>query len=352
MDIYAEIKAIKYTPFLCKQIIEVDYSNISNALSEHSSFILNMPNKNKFAVSWWVSPKRTRSYPYARIYDTLTFSGKIITVIPVFKDEGKDGDRDFLQWDTVSLMSLLGIYTIVSYYDEATKNKEYENKITEQRFNISHIKSELDELLNFKSDALHWNLQQIDKIGRTGQTAIDSYVSTSKRVRVEMHSIDSAQKRILKLLKGKETFLELSRNLAYKAQQREVDVIQPKELLSGKKASINIKNYLGGYYYLTVDEALIKEDKIFLIEGKHSKNVILPSTEDIKDGLLKMALFTNLSELKVGGKTYDHFPILKLTSAIDFTPDKLNDSQKRTLELLKKESKTNNFGFEYFHQTG
>ena len=68
---------------------------------------------NEFAVSWWVSPKRTRSYPYARVYDTLGFSGKKATIIPIIKDEGKDGDRDFLQWDTISLMSLLGVYVIV-----------------------------------------------------------------------------------------------------------------------------------------------------------------------------------------------------------------------------------------------
>jgi hypothetical protein len=28
--------------------------------------------------------------------------------------KGKDGDRDFLQWDTISLMSLLGIYVIIA----------------------------------------------------------------------------------------------------------------------------------------------------------------------------------------------------------------------------------------------
>ena len=39
-------------------------------------FILTINDKNEIAVSWWVSPKRTRSYPYARVYDTLGFAGK------------------------------------------------------------------------------------------------------------------------------------------------------------------------------------------------------------------------------------------------------------------------------------
>jgi hypothetical protein len=35
---------------------------------------------------------------------------------------------------------------------------------------------------------------------------------------------------------------------------------------------------------------LIENDIVFLIEGKHSANSILPSKGDIKDGLLKMIL--------------------------------------------------------------
>ena len=46
---------------------------------------------NEIAISKWVSPKRTRSYPYARVYDTIK-KNKRATVIPVIKDEGKEGD--------------------------------------------------------------------------------------------------------------------------------------------------------------------------------------------------------------------------------------------------------------------
>jgi hypothetical protein len=62
--------------------------------------------KYTFALSKWVSPKRTRTYPFGRVYNTLSHSKKV-TVIPVVKDEGKRGDRDYVQWDTVSLMALL-----------------------------------------------------------------------------------------------------------------------------------------------------------------------------------------------------------------------------------------------------
>ena len=43
-----------------------------------------------------------------------------------------------------------------------------------------------------------------------------------------MHSFTSAHNRIQELLKGKDNFMNLSRNLAQKAQARERTTIQPK----------------------------------------------------------------------------------------------------------------------------
>jgi len=115
MNISAKVTGIRYTPLLCKKLNVFDFEDLSKALSEEGTFIIEI-NKKQLALSWWVSAKRTRSYPYARVYDSLDFSGKKVTIIPIMKDEGKEGDRDFLQWDTISLMSLLGIYVIISYY--------------------------------------------------------------------------------------------------------------------------------------------------------------------------------------------------------------------------------------------
>ena len=110
MDLSAKITGIKYKPFLCAKLKTYAFRDLGNALAKNAVFILDVDKENKVAMGWWVSAKRTRSYPYARVYNTLNFSGKKITIIPVVKDEGKQGDRDFLQWDTVSLMSLLGVY--------------------------------------------------------------------------------------------------------------------------------------------------------------------------------------------------------------------------------------------------
>lgn len=343
MDITAKITGIKYTPFLYRELDAFHIKDLKKNFHDSSVFILDINKENKFAISWWVSAKRTRSYPYARVYDSLGFMGKKITVIPVVKDEGKEGDRDFLQWDTVSLMSLLGVYVIIGYYSNAVKSTRYRHKITNQRFDIDYIRSKIQDLISYQSDALHWNLSMIDKIGDTGKKALEEYSKISKKLKVEMHSQTTAEKRIAQLLQGKNEFMKLSREHAEQAQKRESVTIQPKEKLSGIKGIITIKNYLGGCYYFTSDEVEIKDKDIYLIEGKHSKLNTLPSLEDIKDGLLKMILFSNLEDVKIGTEKYNPIPVLKLTVAGGYNPSKLNDAQKVCIENLQKEAKVNRF---------
>jgi hypothetical protein len=294
-------------------------------------------------LSWWVSPKRTRSYPYARVYDTLSFEGKKVTIIPLLKDEGKDGDRDFLQWDTVSLMSLLGIYVIITYYKSAEKSIRYENKITNQKFDFKHIKKELNLLLTYQSDALHWNLSQIEKINNIANKAINSYIKISKITGVEMHSNELAKKRVLEITKSKDSFMNFSRELAQKAQKRESITKQPKEKLFGLKTTITIKNYLGGFYFFTCDEVKIIDKCLYLVEGKHSKYKIIPSEEDIKDGLIKMILFTNLKEIYLDGKKYCYKPVLKLTSDIDYKKSQITERDINILKTLNNEAIFNGF---------
>lgn len=343
IKINAEIEGIKYKVFLNKKLSIYSIENLYIALNKESSFLLELSKNNKIAVSWWVSPKRTRSYPYARIYDTLGFSGKKVTIIPIMKDEGKDGDRDFLQWDTISLMSLLGIYVIIGYYTDAERNEKYNNKITKQKFNIEYLKEKIQDLLSYQSDPLHWNLKQIDNIANIAEKALSSYKEISRKLDVEMHSLESAKKRIEELKRGKERFMNLSRELAHRAQERESITNQPKENLEpNTKGIITIKNFLGGYYYFTCDEVKIEDKKVYLIEGKHTTRGILPSKSDIKDGLIKMILYTNLKNVKINNEIYKPIPVLKLTSGAKI--DNIKQLMKnRFFKLLLWEAKENNF---------
>lgn len=85
MDLSAKITGISYTPHLCSNLETFAFADLGQAFS-NSAFILDIDTHNSVAVSWWISAKRTRSYPYSRVYNTLGFSGKKITIIPIFKD--------------------------------------------------------------------------------------------------------------------------------------------------------------------------------------------------------------------------------------------------------------------------
>jgi hypothetical protein len=158
-----------------------------------------------------------------------------------------------------------------------------------------------------------------------------------------MHSRASAENRIRQLLKDKNEFMYLSRRLAEKAQLRDSITIQPKEKLSGAKAILTIRNYLGGFYFFTADEAKIEDDNLYLIEGKHSISANLPSTSDIKDGLLKMMLFANLESVSVDGHSYKPVPVLKLTTKTKRGYKYLGNYEKERLDLLSEEASINRF---------
>jgi len=348
IDINAKIRNIKYEPLLCSELTSIDYSDLAKALGEKAAFFLDVDEHNTFAISRWVSPKRTRSYPYVRVYDTLQFSGKRVTIIPIVKDEGQHGDRDYLQWDTVSLMSLLGVYVLIGYYVIAEPNlrNPKKPKITNQQFNIDYLKNKIDELLSYQSDALHWNLSQLDHIGVIGDKAIEAYSTIQKELGIPLHSLDLARMRFEEIGTDSETFKDYSRRLAASAQVRETQVINPYELISGKKGKITIINYLGGEYHFTADEVrFIGDNKVEFIEAKNTTdpNKIITSQNDIKDAIFKMVLFTNLENVRIDSHEYKHDSVIKLTSSRGFDNSKLSNGERGFYRLLQEEARKNNF---------
>jgi len=314
LRIDAKIENLTYSHSLCQQLKIFGIDEFLSGIAFNNAAFLLSYNKNTIAVSHWVSPKRTRSYPYARVYDTMNTRTRI-TIIPFLKDEGKQGDRDFIQWDTVSLMSLLGVYVILGYYKKAEKNPNYQHKITRQQFDYIYLKQRIDELLQYKLDALHWNLNELNKnLLDVAELSRFHYKKISKLTGVEMHDERGISQRIDVIRESIEKFQSNSRELASSAQIREYKTIQPKEIIIEDKATITIKNYLGGYYYFTVDEIVLNGNNLFLIEKKHSERSIFPGIADIKDGLIKMMLYTNFSEVKVSDMSFSHHPTLGLTS--------------------------------------
>jgi hypothetical protein len=358
MNIFVEITGIKYKLYFSSELTEISFDEL-NVNSMPSSCIIK-DNKHNFCISKWVSPKRTRSYPYERVYNTLS-NQKRITVIPIIKDEGSKGDRDYIQWDTISLMSLLDVYVILAYYEEADKHPTRGNKITNQKFNNDYVKNKITEIGNYHSSPLHWNLQEI---AETLPLLIDlvkkSYQKISDELNVTFHNFRGIDKFKNQFLTGVEEFMKTSREKAKEAQNREQQTIQPKEALSTlTKATITIKNYLGGLYYFTTDEIDFKDKNILLIEAKHSKSSKLPSIGDIKDGLLKLILYCNLKNVTMNDLSYCSIPVLKLTSSklegnitsdsekslIEdfFINNKLSAKQIHSITILFQECAENNF---------
>jgi len=358
MEILANLKELKFKVTLPTKLPECSINEFeAGKMARTGCYVLTYKN-NSFGVSQWVSPKRTRSYPYARVYDTMSKQLRV-TIIPVVKDEGFDGDRDFVQWDTVSLMSLLNVFVILGYYQTAEKNPNYENKITNQILDYKYLREQLDSLVDYKSSALHWNLSQLENSLQIIKKCKSSYKNISKTLNIKMHSFEGIDKRIEFLKDNARAFKEYSRSLAASAQDRELQTTQPKESVIEEKAKITIWNYLGGLYYLTVDEAVIKKGRLFLIEKKHSKNTLFPSMNDIKDGIIKMILFSNLAETKIGSKSFNHLSVLGLTSSTfmgcchNYMTTKnisncleendFSSKQKKTIFSVFNEGKQNNF---------
>lgn len=355
MNITGKITGIKYKVHLADDLQKIEATNF-NINKVPTACIIN-DGKHSFAISKWVSPKRTRSYPYERVYNTLNISKKI-TVIPIVKDEGAAGDRDFIQWDTVSLMSLLDVFVIFAYYNKAEKAG---NKITSQQFDNKFVLAKIREIEQYHSSALHWNLNELNtNLHNIIDKVKSSYSKIETATGVKLHNSNGLDNFKNKIGKDVSLFMEFSRGKAEKAQSREFVTVQPKESLSTlSKAKITITNYLGGQYFFTVDEVIISKDKLSLIEGKHSVNAVLPSKGDIKDGLLKMILYCNLSDTKVNGKKISCEPILELTSTklkgvinskssnkeIEnfFTENNFNASQKNLITSLFAETKSNKF---------
>ncbi len=311
-EISGNVERVNYKQFLGDKLKESKFESFDINKSQ-GAFLLNN-GQETIAVSRWISPKRTRSYPYERVYDTLTYNGKKVTIIPVVKDEGAGGERDFLQWDTISLLSLLDVHVVLAYYDSAVKNEKRGDQITAQKFDNSYINARLTEIFAFKGTSREWNEREIKQLKPVFEKAKLSYQKIAKDTQTYLHNQDAIDE-LIKYAETPEKFLEFSRGKSKKAQSREFVTEQPKEALStDTKAKVTINNALFGKYFFTCDETRLDGKNIYLIEAKHSVRAKMPSKNDIKDGFVKMMLYTAMTGVKVGAKPFDLKVQIRLTS--------------------------------------
>ena len=310
------IRGVKYRACLAGNLTRVSFADFNPNQSNASGII--RTDDTEIAYSKWVSPKRTRSYPFARIYNIYN-SAKILTIIPVIKDEGKDGDLDKLQYSTISWMNLLNVYVVLGYYEYAGKSQKQgqisKNKLTNQRFNSEFIKSQIKEIIEYKQSALHWNRSLLEeRFTEIFRRALDSYREISRHTNVEIHSHAGMEKYLRSIINDFEEFKNLSLRGSQDASRREAATTHQLEyLVDGMKATFCIENYLGGTYYLTPDEIFHVEKGYIIQESKNSTRKALPDLSDIQDGLFKLILYSNMDSLQLNGCEVNFTVKLKLT---------------------------------------
>lgn len=310
------IKGVTYKTYLDDNLSRISL-DVFDVNKERGYGLIKSPT-TEIAYSKWVSPKRTRSYPFARIYNTYN-SSKVITIIPVIKDEGKDGDIDKIQYSTISWMNLLNIYIVLAYYETAKKSTKKEqinkNKLSNQKFANDFVKFQNSEILAYHQSALHWNKNLFEeRFTQTFEKALDSYDSISNQSGVITHSREGSDKYLYKIREQFDEFKNISLKGSQRASKREAFTSHKLEYLTdGLKATFSIENYLGGIYYLTPDEIILENNMYVIQESKNTSTGSLPKLPDIQDGLFKLILFSNLDSLVLNGQEVLFITKLKLT---------------------------------------
>ncbi len=183
------IKDIIYKPVLIPKLKIYALDNFDINRAKPYGIIALDSLQNNIAFSQWKSPKRTRTYPFARIYNTYHLNSKKVTIIPVIKDEGAGGDNDRINFITLSWMNLLNVYIILAWYEQADLVAGRINKITKQKFNSEYINQKVKELSNYQLTALHWNTTHFEKeFDFVYLNAVSSYEKMAITQQVSLHS--------------------------------------------------------------------------------------------------------------------------------------------------------------------
>jgi len=313
------IKDVSYQAHLASGLVIYEFNEFD--VNKAKSFgLINHPNGQQVAYSKWTSPKRTRTYPFARLYNTYN-AQKILTIIPIMKDEGLDGDLDKIQYSTISWMNLLNVYIVLAYYEHADKNRSLKQKtrekLTNQKLNAESVQDQIKNIIAYKQSALHWNRTLFEThFTEIYGKATNAYELISAKTKVRVHQRQTKNQYLDTVKRDYQKFRDISLKGSQGAALRESKTQHMHEYLEdGGKSIFLIENYLGGVYHLTADEVLHEGGKYIIQESKNSTKKFLPSISDIKDGLFKLILFANLDSLKVNGRKVKFSTRLKLTGS-------------------------------------
>lgn len=192
--------------------------------------------------------------------------------------------------------------------------------------------------------------------------AVESYQRISEKENVVMHK---AQDHLDTLDKFKvdnqfcvDTFKRVTLSRSHDAALRETVTVHELESLGvGEKGIFSIINYQGGEYYLSPDEIYWEYNRLVIQESKNTTKDKLPSKSDIRDGLFKLILFSNMEQVEVDDRADVPFVTrLKLTGNLTgnlYLPtspnrvanfcqrNQLSPAHQETITLLNQEAGIN-----------
>ena len=319
------------------------------------------------AYAKWVSPKRIQISSLARTYNSLSTSktvSKTLAIVPVLKDDGRDGDLDKLHYSTVSSLNLLNTYLVLGYHNHADKNSAPgsidRDKLTNHRFESESIRSQIQAIIDYPKNAFHWNKQLLEtQFGETLRQALDAYWKISDRTGVKIHPYTGMDHYQLSVIADLEAFGKNSLTQSQDDVDSSPNVGVLKYPVSGSKATFAIETDRGGRYPLVPESLFWLTDRYVIQESRNSAKKPFLDLSEIQEALLRLIPYVSLHSLHLNGEAVRFSVRLKLTGftvlsqvllpadsdTIEafFTTNSgiLKESDQRVIHLLNQEAEQN-----------
>jgi len=291
------------------------------------------------SISVWTTPKRTKTYPFPRVYSTLGENGKKITIIPAQASYGKYGDKNKIQPGTIHWMTGLDVYVIVGVFIKAkskakgkpSKNKKEGKVSTEGKLVFSDFEFDEEELVKQINEIIEkcpsikeWNKSQVEAIPELLERATETNKQLGSKLGVEVQNFNPLEKKLKKWKTNHSEMISDYDNESMGAQKREVSADQVLENVDGDKGKINVDMGDSKMLFLTSDSMLIdKKNKIIEIgEGKNSTEGRFPKEGDVVDALFKLMIFKK-SELFYEGEKYGKKLVCYLSGTGEATEEEI-----------------------------
>ena len=319
------------------------------------------------AYAKWVSPKRTQISSLARTYNSYSASktvSKTLAIVPVLKEDGRDGDLDKLHYSTVSSLNLLNTYLVLGYHNHADKNSTPSaidrDKLTNHRFETESVRSQIQAIIDYPKNAFHWNKQLLEtQFGETLRQALDAYWKISDHTGVKIHPYTGMDQYQLSVLADLEAFKKNSLNKAQEDAELSPGAALLKYQVSGSRATFAVETDRGGRYPLMPESLFWLTDRYVIQESRNSPKKPFLDLSEIQEALLKLIPYASLHSLQLNGEAVQFSVRLKLTGfrivsqvMLPATPETieaffthntgiLNEADHRVIHLLNQEAEQN-----------